>query len=45
MNEIMTVMINGEVGEVETINGFFYTIAFAERVEIVDIREADYEVL
>ena len=46
MNEIMTIMVgNEEIGEVESINGFFYTVAFAERVEIIDIREVQYKVL
>ena len=46
MNEIMTIMVgNEEIGEVESINGFFYTVAFAERVEIIDIREVEYKVL
>ena len=46
MNEIMTIMVgNEEIGEVESINGFFYTVAFAERVEVIDIREVEYKVL
>ena len=46
MNEIMTIMVgNEEIGEVESINGFFYTVAFAERVEVIDIREVQYKVL
>ena len=46
MNEIMTIMVgNEEIGEVESINGFFYTVAFAERIEIIDIREVQYKVL
>ena len=46
MNEIMTIMVgNEEIGEVESINGFFYTVAFAERVEVIDIREVEYTVL
>lgn len=45
MNEIMMVMINDEIGIVEDVNGFFYTVAFAERVEVIDIREVQYKVL
>ena len=46
MNEIMTIMVgNEEIGEVESINGFFYTVAFPERIEIIDIREVEYKVL
>ena len=47
MNEIMTIMVENEneIGEVESINGFFYTVAFAERVEVIDIREVQYKVL
>lgn len=46
MNEIMTIMVgNEEIGEVESINGFFYTVAYAERVEVIDIREVEYKVL
>ena len=45
MNEIMTIMVGNEIGEVESINGFFYTVAFAERVEVIDIREVEYKVL
>ena len=46
MNEIMTIMVGNEneIGEVESINGFFYTVAFAERVEVIDIREIEYKV-
>ena len=45
MNEIMTIMVGNEIGEVESINGFFYTVAFPERIEVVDIREVEYKVL
>ena len=45
MNEIMTIMMGNEIGEVESIDGFFYTVAFAERVEVIDIREVEYKVL
>ena len=46
MNEIMMVMVNNdEIGEVESINGFFYTVAFPERIEVIDIREVEYKVL
>lgn len=47
MNEIMTIMVGNEneIGEVEIINGFFYTVAFPERIEIIDIREVQYKVL
>ena len=44
MNFINT-MVGNEIGEVESINGFFYTVAFAERIEIIDIREVQYKVL
>ena len=45
MNEIMTIMVGNEIGEVESINGFCYTVAFAERGEVIDIREVEYKVL
>ena len=47
MNEIMTIMVGNEneIGEVESINGFFYTVAFAERIEVIDIRKVQYKVL
>ena len=46
MNEIMMVMVNNdEIGKVESINGFFYTVAFAERIEVIAIREVQYKVL
>ena len=45
MNEIMTIMGGNESGEVESINGFWYTVGFAERIEIIDIREVQYKVL
>ena len=45
MNEIMTIMVGNEIGEVESINGFFYIVAFPERIEVIDIREVQYKVL
>ena len=30
MNEIMTIMVGNEIGEVESINGFFYTVALCK---------------
>ena len=45
MNEIMTIMVGNEIGEVESINGFFYTVAFPERIEVIDIRKVQYKVL
>lgn len=45
MNEIMTIMVGNEIGEVESINGFFYTVAFAEYSLIIDIREVEHKVL
>lgn len=45
MNEIMTIMVGNEIGEVESINGFFYTVAFAEYGLIIDIREVEYKIL
>ena len=45
MNEIMTIIVGNEIGEVESINGFFYTVAFAEYSLIIDIREVEYKVL
>ena len=45
MNEIMTIMMGNEIGEVESINGFFYTVASAEHSLIIDIREVEYKVL
>ena len=39
-------MINDdEIGEVENIDGFFYTVAFAERTVVIDIREVKYKIL
>ena len=45
MNEIMTIIVGNEIGEVESINGFFYTVAFAEYSLIIDFREVEYKVL
>lgn len=44
--EMMLIMINDdEIGEVENIDGFFYTVAFAERTVVIDIREVKYKIL
>ena len=44
--EMMLIMINDdEIGEVENIDGFFYTVAFTERVIVVDVREVEYKIL
>lgn len=44
--EIMLIMINDdEIGEVENIDGFFYTVAFVERTVVIDIREVKYKIL
>ena len=44
--ETMLIMINNdEIGEVENIDGFFYTVAFAERTVVIDIREVKYKIL
>lgn len=36
---------NDEIGEVENIDGFFYTVAFAEKTLVIDIREVKYKIL
>ena len=44
--ETMLIMINDdEIGEVENIDGFFYTVTFAERTTTIDIREVKYKIL
>lgn len=44
--ETMLIMINNdEIGEVENIDGFFYTVAFAEKTLVIDIREVKYKIL
>ena len=44
--EIMLIMINDdEIGEVENIDGFFYTVAFPERTTAIDVREVKYKIL
>lgn len=44
--ETMLIMINDdEIGEVENIDGFFYTVAFTERIIVIDVREVKYKIL
>ena len=44
--ETMLIMINDdEIGEVENTDGFFYTVAFAERTVVIDVREVEYKIL